>query len=392
MAGKQMANDSFASNLAGMSKTQLYDIMSQMKVLIEQNQQQARNILIENPTLTRALFQAQIMLGMVKPPQTTPIIQQAPPPQPPQQAVQPIHLPSTQTQLFPPQVTQDVTSRVPIPVPTRKQVSNAPMSTISSTPIQPLNHQHPQQQSKGQQHMNTQGQGTPMTTHPQSVQIQNMLPHQQLHPSQQQQQQQQQPPSYHHSQVQHISMQQQHQQQQQPPLPPQPRPPSMQPYHPQPQYQNPHGGYQTSQSQYQNPNRHPGNIGYGQGQGQPPLPSQPPPHSMYQVSGSGSHMGTDYGNQQGGGPMQVDRSPWMQPGPSDVPQQQQQLPGPPPLPGLMGPGSQPPPRPAQVPNEVEKQLLQQVMNLTPDQINLLPPEQRQQVFQLQQMMHGGGRP
>ncbi|KAK1280183.1 hypothetical protein QJS04_geneDACA003029 [Acorus gramineus] len=43
--------------------------------LIEQNQQQARQILIDNPSLTRALFQAQIMLGMVKPPQVVPNVQ-----------------------------------------------------------------------------------------------------------------------------------------------------------------------------------------------------------------------------------------------------------------------------------------------------------------------------
>lgn len=36
--------------------------------------------------------------------------------------------------------------------------------------------------------------------------------------------------------------------------------------------------------------------------------------------------------------------------------------------------------------EVEQQLLQQVMSLTPEQINLLPPEQRHQVHQLQQML------
>lgn len=36
--------------------------------------------------------------------------------------------------------------------------------------------------------------------------------------------------------------------------------------------------------------------------------------------------------------------------------------------------------------EMEKALLQQVMSLTPEQINLLPPEQRQQVIQLQEML------
>jgi hypothetical protein len=32
MAGKQVAGDGLSANLAGMSKNQLYDIMSQMKV------------------------------------------------------------------------------------------------------------------------------------------------------------------------------------------------------------------------------------------------------------------------------------------------------------------------------------------------------------------------
>ncbi|PWA70876.1 hypothetical protein CTI12_AA280450 [Artemisia annua] len=86
MAG---SGDGLSMNLAGMSKNQLYDIMSQMKgkrcifdfkvcvislnndigTLIEQNQDQARQILIQNPLLTKALFQAQIMLGMLQPPQ-----------------------------------------------------------------------------------------------------------------------------------------------------------------------------------------------------------------------------------------------------------------------------------------------------------------------------------
>ena len=57
MAGKQVGGEGLSANLAGMSKNQLYDIMSQMKSLIEQNQQQARQILIQNPMLTKALFQ-----------------------------------------------------------------------------------------------------------------------------------------------------------------------------------------------------------------------------------------------------------------------------------------------------------------------------------------------
>ncbi|KAI6674208.1 hypothetical protein NL676_002114 [Syzygium grande] len=75
MAGRQFVGDGTAASLAGMSKNQLYDIMSQMKALIEQNHQQAREILIQNPLLTKTLFQAQIMLGMVQPPQVLPKIQ-----------------------------------------------------------------------------------------------------------------------------------------------------------------------------------------------------------------------------------------------------------------------------------------------------------------------------
>lgn len=36
--------------------------------------------------------------------------------------------------------------------------------------------------------------------------------------------------------------------------------------------------------------------------------------------------------------------------------------------------------------EMEQALLQQVRSLTPEQINMLPPEQRNQVLQLQQML------
>jgi hypothetical protein len=40
----------------------------------------------------------------------------------------------------------------------------------------------------------------------------------------------------------------------------------------------------------------------------------------------------------------------------------------------------------QLPAEVESVLLQQVLNLTPEQLSSLPPEQQQQVIQLQQVL------
>ncbi|KAJ6817184.1 cleavage stimulating factor 64-like [Iris pallida] len=45
----------------------------------------------------------------------------------------------------------------------------------------------------------------------------------------------------------------------------------------------------------------------------------------------------------------------------------------------------------QIPPDVESALLQQVMNLTPEQVSLLPLEQRQQVIQIQQMLLEGKR-
>lgn len=66
--------------LGGMSANQLYDLMQQMRAMIQSNAAQARHILISNPQLTKALFQAQILLGMVKPPPAPP--QAAPMPGP----------------------------------------------------------------------------------------------------------------------------------------------------------------------------------------------------------------------------------------------------------------------------------------------------------------------
>lgn len=63
-----------------------------------------------------------------------------------------------------------------------------------------------------------------------------------------------------------------------------------------------------------------------------------------------------------------------------------QLPGPPAaVSSQMGPGNQPL-RPSSLSPEMEQALLQQVMSLSPEQISLLPPEQRSQVLQLQQIL------
>ncbi|KAJ8427151.1 hypothetical protein Cgig2_017242 [Carnegiea gigantea] len=90
----------------------------------------------------------------------------------------------------------------------------------------------------------------------------------------------------------------------------------------------------------------------------------------------GSHLGTDFSN-QGGTIAQMERgSPWP-------PVSRENTGGPPPPGPLpLGAGQMPlgnqPARVAPLTPEAEQALLQQVMSLTPDQINGLPPEQRQQ--------------
>ncbi|GHP11240.1 hypothetical protein PPROV_000996900 [Pycnococcus provasolii] len=110
------ATDPLAQLLGGFSPNQLVEVLSQMKQLVQQNHTQARHILNNNPQLTKALFQAQIMLNMVHrggppaapPPAAPGYPQHAPPPgygapPPPQQvahAPQPQQLDSTHQQLL----------------------------------------------------------------------------------------------------------------------------------------------------------------------------------------------------------------------------------------------------------------------------------------------------
>ncbi|XP_010263931.1 PREDICTED: cleavage stimulating factor 64-like isoform X2 [Nelumbo nucifera] len=379
MAGKHIAGDPFASNLLWMSKNQLYDIMSQMNSLIEQNQQQARQILVENPLLTKALFQAQIMLGMVQPPQVMPNIQQSPS-QHPQQAVQTNQQLNIQTaHTLPIQVgPQDQGSASQTQTTVRKQQLNQPAVPVSSASVPQVTLQPNTMSSHSLQALQ-QSKGplsaplTPISL-PQSSSLHN-IPSLPLHSAPQltpllppqipnfssQSQQSMQTAGFPHLPL-------------QPPLLLQPRPSSMLSIPPFPnQLHSQMGlnlGFQPSgvtQPHLLQPTFH----------GQPPLP----PQSLYQTGSS--HFVTDYSH--AGNSMQVERGAAWMPTPPDnaagVP-----LPGPPQLvPGHVGPGSQPP-RPPQLSPEMEKALLQQVMNLTPEQINLLPPEQRHQVLQLQQML------
>lgn len=390
MAGKQISGDGVPPSLAGMSKSQLYDIMSQMKTLIEQNKEQARQILIQNPVLTRALFQAQIMLGMVQPPRSAPLIS-APASQNPQSSAVSNQPPNVQTSASfqgqsgpnplkaqpPNQTMLSSTQSQTIPPNTQTQA-------IPSHPLQPL------KQPKA--HLGVQS--TPMSI-PQSSQAPNLPQHiasQQapLHqlpiPSLSSQSQ----PPMHNSGSQYMPLQPQAQPQPQPqlqpPLPPQPRPPLPGFPHQAHSQMGSNMGFQHSSGQQLHHSQHmfhqgtkpPASLGPSFPQGQPPLPGQNLPPSVYQAGSP--HVGMDFS--QVGGSKQTDRGSTRIPGPPD--NTIGQLPGPS-FAGQVGPSNQPPRQPPLTP-EMEKALLQQVMSLTPEQINMLPVEQRSQVLQLQQML------
>ncbi|CAN1731199.1 Cleavage stimulating factor 64 [Linum perenne] len=62
-----LPSDPLTLHLAKMSRSQLNEIMSELKVMATQNREAARQLLLARPQLPKALFQAQIMLGMVTP-------------------------------------------------------------------------------------------------------------------------------------------------------------------------------------------------------------------------------------------------------------------------------------------------------------------------------------
>ncbi|XP_057502261.1 cleavage stimulating factor 64-like isoform X2 [Actinidia eriantha] len=60
-------SDPLTLHLAKMSRNQLNEVMSELKVMAAEKKEQARQLLLANPQLPKALFEAQIMLGMITP-------------------------------------------------------------------------------------------------------------------------------------------------------------------------------------------------------------------------------------------------------------------------------------------------------------------------------------
>jgi len=64
--GTNMQND-ISKVLEGMSNSQLYEIMVQMKGLIQKKPEQAQQLLMNHPHLAYALLNAQVLLGVISP-------------------------------------------------------------------------------------------------------------------------------------------------------------------------------------------------------------------------------------------------------------------------------------------------------------------------------------
>ncbi|XP_074371072.1 cleavage stimulating factor 64-like [Apium graveolens] len=352
----QLAGVELSESIAGMSKNQLYEIMSQMKALIEQNQKQARHILITNPSLTRALFQAQIMLGMVQPAEAQSTVQEASTIAG-QVGVQDQ---TNATEAQNPPNMQQKQNMLPVPSP------SVPSLSVQSHP-QPL-HPVPLWQPPVE-HVSAEATAVSL---PQPPQVHNLRPtiHSAAHQAQTQSQQ-----PLHTSGISHM--------QHQPPLQPKQQSPFAPAFghqaHPQmgrneglPHFGAPrmHHARPMFHSGYQ----HPVTTGPLFSQGHPTPTHQPTPYQ-----GGSPHMRMEINR------VQADKgSPWTTGlrGTTGT----QFLPG---IPqyggGQIGPGSHPR-RPQSLSPDMEAAILQQVMSLTPEQINLLPAEQRNQVLQLQMML------
>ncbi|KAJ1704392.1 hypothetical protein LUZ63_004171 [Rhynchospora breviuscula] len=361
-ARPQQSGDGFAAHISSMSKSQLYDLMCQVKVMIEQNQNQARQVLIDNPILTRTLFQAQIMLGMVQPPKVMPNIQQvtSQPEAPKPIKPEPEPAPPVPTSVLPPQ----------------QPSTSIPSLNLQTQPLPAHPNPLTQQPPSLQQPQKT-GNFLPVPPVPSAVPPQFNLPS-------------------------HFAM---------PPGGNFNQPPLQPPMSQQPRMQVPPMQQQFSNPMVMMPNSGIGfQAGAGSGPGpqqmmppqhsfllsgmpsssfpqvQPPLPSQPPPQQIYQ--GAASHMNVEYGSRSGIAIPSDRVGPWGAAGHPEMSSARPQMQGPPPFMSnqigqpMAGQASQPP----SLTQEMHKALLEQVRSLTPEQINMLPPDQRQQVLQLQDML------
>ncbi|KAM3293765.1 hypothetical protein ACQJBY_036972 [Aegilops geniculata] len=135
-----LGNDPLTHYLARMSRHQLYQIMSELKTLTTQNNDLAKKLLQGIPQLPKALFQAQIMLGLVTPQ----MMQMAKSQQPSNSLAQSSHL----NESFPqPDAVLPIVHRPP-PNPNAMQEQTAPLHNFpqyqhsSQPPVKMFPHGH----------------------------------------------------------------------------------------------------------------------------------------------------------------------------------------------------------------------------------------------------------
>lgn len=302
--------DAITHLLARRSRAELYDYLAQMKGLLQRNPTQARQILVDNPQLAKALFQMQVILGMV----SNPLGDVAP------KGVAP---PNLMPRHEPPHG-----QGPPGPTP-----MGGPDGMMMGGPGGPPPHMQGPPGAHGMEPPPPIMVGAPVQGPPMGMPGTSMPP------------------------------------QQQPPYMggPMDQPPMGQPYQPPPQ------GYMPPPQQQQQqpppymvpPEGMQGGPGYGLPPQQPPVqPSQPVDPRRMAVAGG------------------VPPRPMMSLATQPPPQQPQ--PPQPSMPAMQQP--QPAPGGGALTAEQQQALLQQVMSLTPQQIELLPPQQKAQVLALQQQL------
>merc|ERR1719489_714739 len=63
----QQAPEAISKAVASLPPEQMFELMKQMKLCIQNNPQEARNMLLQNPQLAYALLQAQVVMRIVEP-------------------------------------------------------------------------------------------------------------------------------------------------------------------------------------------------------------------------------------------------------------------------------------------------------------------------------------
>ncbi|XP_048604393.1 cleavage stimulating factor 64-like isoform X1 [Brassica napus] len=140
------ASDPLTLHLAKMSRTQLSEIITSIKLMATQNKEETRQLLVSRPHLLKAVFLAQIMLGIVSPQVLqTPNIVQAPNHMT-GSSIQDTHLSGSSQSLLPPlaqrpqQLNRPPHSQFPV-----QQSSKQPFSQIPQPGVNPP----PRSQVKG---------------------------------------------------------------------------------------------------------------------------------------------------------------------------------------------------------------------------------------------------